>query len=270
MKTQLSINKSSLFVWENKSEGKPILFIHGNSLSSNSFKLQLEAPELQKYRLVAFDWPGHGKSSKPENAEEIYAFKNLVQLIPKIINELNLEKPIIVAHSFGGHIAIEAIPFLENIAGLVVFGTPPLKSPMNMEEAFLPNTHAPLMFTPELDTDKIDMLCTQFSENQSNYKSITHDISLTDPMFRGFVGQQLMQGKTQNEMELLSMLDSPLAVFHGKKDPLVNQSYLSTIPKKSLWRNKIHVINNAGHTAQLDNHKLFNKLLIQYAEDIFS
>ena len=54
---------------------------------------------------------------------------------------------ILVGHSLGGHLAIEIAEKIDNLKGLIIIGTPPVKKPMNLEEAFLPIQEIQTFFT---------------------------------------------------------------------------------------------------------------------------
>ena len=69
---QLSISHGSIVVEEAGRGELPVLLIHGNSLSREVFRKQLGGALSRKYRLVAFDLPGHGDSSDALNASRTY------------------------------------------------------------------------------------------------------------------------------------------------------------------------------------------------------
>src|SRR5687768_7980948 len=49
-------------------DGAPVVFIHGLLGSHLSWNAQLQSPELQRYRMIAYDLRGHGLSGKPTDA----------------------------------------------------------------------------------------------------------------------------------------------------------------------------------------------------------
>jgi len=85
---------------------KYIVFLHGNSLSSETFKLQFEDDALNNYKLLAVDFPGHGKSGWSDNKERDYNLFGFRDAIVDIIKHLNIKDFIFAGHSFGGHVAI--------------------------------------------------------------------------------------------------------------------------------------------------------------------
>jgi len=50
-----------------------LVFIHGNSLSAQTWARQLAADELSAYRRVAFDLPGHSNSPPSPRPQHTYS-----------------------------------------------------------------------------------------------------------------------------------------------------------------------------------------------------
>ena len=69
---ELSTSHGSIVVEEAGDGDLPVLLIHGNSLSREVFRKQLGGALSRKYRLVAFDLPGHGESGDALDASRTY------------------------------------------------------------------------------------------------------------------------------------------------------------------------------------------------------
>ncbi|MHC1704127.1 MAG: alpha/beta fold hydrolase [Tenuifilaceae bacterium] len=256
--------------YQNRDNGFPIIFIHGNSLSSSTFINQFNDPILNKFRLITFDLPGHGKSFRSENPEQDYSPTTFIKILIEICTRLNAENGILVGHSLGGHIAINALDYLPNIRGLVTFGTTPLTSPPMFEKAFLPNPTLGLIFKPDLSEEESKQMASSFVKSGiKTPDEIIQSIKIADPLIRLYVGKALTGGNTLDEVKIITNRKIPYAVFHGKNDQLVNGSYFEILPMDSLWRNEVHLIENAGHTPQLENPKLFNELLTKFIDELF-
>jgi pimeloyl-ACP methyl ester carboxylesterase len=98
-------------------EGPPIVLLHG--LASNSRWWILVGPLLAKrFRVLAFDQRGHGGSAAPDDG---YDFASVVGDLAAFVDELDLERPVIVGHSWGGNVALEyAATHPERPAGIVL------------------------------------------------------------------------------------------------------------------------------------------------------
>jgi len=98
-------------------QGQPIICIHG--LTANAFSFQAFADELAKdHRVIAYDLRGRGDSDKPE---EGYSIPLHAADLAELINELGLERPILIGHSLGALIALYfAAHFPDKLSKLVL------------------------------------------------------------------------------------------------------------------------------------------------------
>lgn len=83
-------------------EEKPVVILHGwgcNHLTVKSIANSLS----DKMRVISIDLPGHGKSEEPK---EIWGSDDFADVILKVIERLDLEKPSLIGHSFGGRTII--------------------------------------------------------------------------------------------------------------------------------------------------------------------
>ncbi|MFC3281987.1 alpha/beta fold hydrolase [Litchfieldella rifensis] len=89
--------------WGNAA-GIPILFIHGWSGNHLVWRYQYESPLADEFRLVALDLRGHGMSDAPQEAQHYCDAQLWADDIAAIIEELNLDRPILVGWSYGGFV----------------------------------------------------------------------------------------------------------------------------------------------------------------------
>jgi pimeloyl-ACP methyl ester carboxylesterase len=83
--------------------GEPLLLIHG--LGANLYTWNRTAALLaKKYRVIAVDLPGFGKSSKLTKAK--YGLDDQVDRLEKFLRALNIEKCFLVGNSMGGNLAL--------------------------------------------------------------------------------------------------------------------------------------------------------------------
>lgn len=89
--------------WGNAT-GIPILFIHGWSGSHLAWRYQYESPLADEFRIVALDLRGHGMSEAPLDASNYTDDQLWADDIAAIIEELNLDRPVLVGWSYGGFV----------------------------------------------------------------------------------------------------------------------------------------------------------------------
>src|SRR5258708_34766989 len=78
--------------------GRPVVLIHGWTLSSEIWQGQIDWLAAQGLRAVAYDRRGHGQSSKPEGS---YDYDRLADDLATILDRLDLKDVVLVGHSMG-------------------------------------------------------------------------------------------------------------------------------------------------------------------------
>ena len=155
---ELKIRGADIAYYTNNKDNNTILFLHGNSLSSATFKNQFEDEQLNRYNLLAIDFPGHGKSEWSEDKDKDYSLYGFRDVVVEVIKQLRIEDFIFAGHSLGGHVAIECLPFLPNCKGIMFWGTPPIKLPLDTSQLFLPNPDMGLFFKQDLSNEELSKL----------------------------------------------------------------------------------------------------------------
>lgn len=105
-----------------RGEGAPIVLLHGNGTMIEDWLVSGLLDKLaQSHRVVAFDRPGFGHSSRPRS--RIWTPAAQARLIAAALDELKIEKPLVVGHSFGTLVAVAlALDHPKSLSGLVILG----------------------------------------------------------------------------------------------------------------------------------------------------
>ena len=99
--------------------GKDIILLHGWGQNIEMMK-PLGDSFSNKYRITILDLPGFGESSEPKYPWTLDDYKEMLELF---VEELKIEKPIVMGHSFGGRLAINYCS--DNVVSKVIlFGSP--------------------------------------------------------------------------------------------------------------------------------------------------
>jgi len=91
--------------YEEKGEGKPIVFIHGWTADHTVFNPQVEALS-SEFKVVTYDLRGHGESDRPDKG---LTLKRFATDLRELIEHLNLNDVIVVGWSMGSSIIFEYV-----------------------------------------------------------------------------------------------------------------------------------------------------------------
>jgi pimeloyl-ACP methyl ester carboxylesterase len=277
MRTQkIETPNGAIAVHESVGRGPPLVLIHGNSSSSRAFSRQLDGPLGQRFRLVAVDLPGHGESEDARDPSS-YSLPGHARAVRAAIHALRIDEAHIIGWSLGGHVALEMAPDIPEARGVVIFGTPPIRSrgasPVASNgpapEPFLPNPAMRFAFQERLESSDASAYVEAF------FKPVFADIPSfyledalrTDGRARSSLGSAARAGLYRDEVAIVRDLTIPLAVLHGEGEQLVNGRYFGSVAMPTLWRGAVQVIPAAGHTPQWEAPRAFDALIEAFVTD---
>ena len=108
-------------------EGSDVVLLHGWEQNIAMMKPIGDAL-CDKHRVTIIDFPGFGESDEPSTDWTIDDYSLLLE---KLVKELEIKKPIIIGHSFGGRVAIRYSSY-NSIEKLVLFGSPCIRVKGNL------------------------------------------------------------------------------------------------------------------------------------------
>lgn len=88
-----------------KGAGRDLVFLHGYLASKESFYPQIEYFS-KLYRVTAFDFPGFGKSDSIPAAWSVGDYADWLKCF---LEERKIRMPLVIAHSFGGRVAVKCL-----------------------------------------------------------------------------------------------------------------------------------------------------------------
>jgi pimeloyl-ACP methyl ester carboxylesterase len=106
--------------YSDRGEGTPVVLIHGNIVAGDDWNTSGVAERLlPNHRVIIFDRPGFGHSERPRGV--MWTAEQQSELLHKALRQLNVDRPVIVGHSWGTLVALEmAVREPANTAGLVL------------------------------------------------------------------------------------------------------------------------------------------------------
>ena len=100
-------------------EGNDIVLLHGWGQNIEMMR-PIGANFQDRFRITILDFPGFGESEEPKEAWTIEDYELMLE---EFLKNVNVKKPIVIGHSFGGRVAIR-YSARNPISKLVLFGSP--------------------------------------------------------------------------------------------------------------------------------------------------
>lgn len=248
---------------------RPVVFIHGSSSSARTWLPVMNSDFGRRFRCLALDLPGHGESEPAPNQAD-YSLPGHAAVLTAFAQELEVTDAVFVGWSLGGQILLEAAPGLPEAGGFAIFGTPPIATPAQMAEAFLPNPAMGALFSEHVSHAEAELAAASFTApgSTTDLGEFVADILATDGAARTGLGASAGAGRFADELAIVSALRQPMAVLHGAEEQLVSLDYLRQLDFPALWRGEVQVIPDSGHAPHQETRGPFAALLTDFMADL--
>lgn len=254
--------------YETSGSGKPLLFISG--LGGGSWSWYKQKPFFEAfYRVITFDNRGSGRSWTPPGP---YTMEQMAGDVIALLDHLAVEKAYVIGISMGGMIAQQlAVTNPHRVSALVLGCThcgkdrripPPrevldrLADQENLSPEEIVEKNIPILFG-EICRKEHPEIVEEYREN-----------TLSNPFqpleaFRA----QLTAINRFGVCALLNRITCPALVITGKRDILVppenSRVLVELIPSARLIE-----LDDIGHMVHLEASNIFNKLVLEFFQDI--
>lgn len=235
-----------------------LVFIHGWGCNKNYWKYQV--PEFsQKYFVVTLDLTGHGQSTAKRKS---YTMNLFGQDVASVVNKLKLDKVILIAHSLGGAVALEAKKILKDkVIGIIGVDT-----------------------YQTFDVGETDERAEQFlSTFKSNYKGsveayignlfhVDTDTSFSNPIIRDLtkmpkdIGIDIFRNILKYNYEQAVKETNPkIIAVNGDKFPIKLEKVKKILPSFDY-----RIVPHTAHYVMLEKPKIFNEQLSLAIQDLLN
>ncbi len=121
MQKEIKFNEGKLKIID-EGYGIPVVLLHGYLESLDIWHPFSELVK-QKYRPIRIDLPGHGNS---DTIDKVHTMDLMADAVNRVLDELNINKSIIVGHSMGGYVTLAfAEKYPARIMGFSLFHSSP-------------------------------------------------------------------------------------------------------------------------------------------------
>ncbi len=248
-------------------EGMPVVFIHGFPFDHRMWEPQIkEIPE--NIRTIIYDVRGHGASSVGDGQFTIEMF---VDDLIAMLDQLNIEKPVLCGLSMGGYIALRTVErHPERIKGLVLCDT---KSGPDTNEEKIKRTSS----IRALKTYGVPAFADEFVKSVFWEKTLERNpkvIEFIKGIIRtnsslGICGTLLALASRTDTTQCLGSINIPACIIVGEHDMRTPPS-VSREMQNAISGSELHIVSNAGHMSNLENSEEFNKYLFTFLKKINS
>jgi pimeloyl-ACP methyl ester carboxylesterase len=214
--------------------GKDLLLLHGYMASKESFYPQI-AYFSRFYRVTALDFPGFGENT-PLSVP--YSVSDYSDWTEETIQKLHLEFPHLIAHSFGGRVAIKCLSRGEMFDRVVLCGC----------AGIIPKrTTGYLIRVKTYRT--IRKMFPRFAENHFGSEEYRMLSPVMKESYKKIVNEDLREDATH--------ITRPVLFIYGEND---RETPLSSaqIYHERVRNSRLLILKGCGHFAHLDNAVAFN------------
>lgn len=248
-------------------DARTYVFVHGIAQSKTTWESVLAGPLSGNHRLVAIDLRGHGSSDKPSDAGT-FARSRLAHDLAAVIANLRLERPIVVASSFGGVVVGEYLrQYGETALGGIVYVAGAVRTGRDARELFGPVMldHARALIAEDSATYSAGSRaflqgCSAFPLPSKTFERAVEEMLLVPAHVR----RALLSGGEDYRHEI-SRTTLPMATIHGERDAVVLPAMSELIGGLRAGI-KHRSLPNVGHIPWLEDPPAFHEALRSVVE----
>ena len=258
-----------------RGEGPPVVLLHGNAVTHADFSASGLIDRLaQDYRVIAFDRPGYGHSSRPR--DRLWTPFAQAAVLDAALKKLGIEPAVVVGHSMGTMIALAlALNHPMSVRRLVLIGgyfypkfrfdaviTAPVALPVvgdvmrytvtALSGRAMIGRMVKGMFSPKkVPADFFPIISREMMLRPVQLRANAEDAAFMMPAAKALSARY-------NELRL------PVVIIAGKEDLVVNMESHSGRLHRELPQSELHVLSGTGHMA----HYSAQRLVINAIDDI--
>jgi pimeloyl-ACP methyl ester carboxylesterase len=256
-------------------EGDPVLLIHG---LGGSWRVWLEnLPSLaQRRRVIAVDLPGFGRSAPAGDGIAIHGYS---RVLLGVLDELDLERTIVIGNSLGGWIAadlalrapgrVRAL-VLVDAGGVVPTAGERRKALAIMDTAARLARHAPRFRSAVASRRHLRSLALRYTFARP--RELAADLvymALPPEPDPGFQPALYAAKRSWSEAwcDRLTEIACPTLIVWGGRDSLLPLRHAREYARRIVG-SRLQVIAEAGHLPMLERPDRFNRVVLEFLEEM--
>lgn len=244
-------------------KGIPLVLLHGWCDSTFTWSRVFE-PLSKRYRVIAFDWPGFGYSSKPDTA---VPYPEMASVLAGVLDELKIERAVIIGNSMGGGASMQfAADYPERVLALIpVDAAVPMDTSQSswviklLSIDFINDLSAQvqgrLVYRIGLSSAVRDTGLITDREAEERY------LPLNTPGARAFMVRQLVNLKSKPvPWEKIASISAPTLIVWGREDKWIPLEAGQMLQKK-INGAQLEILDEVAHMPQVEAPQKFMALI---------
>jgi pimeloyl-ACP methyl ester carboxylesterase len=238
-------------------EGEPLVLLHGNGSMIQDFGSSgLVSMARKKYRVIAFDRPGFGHSSRPRG--RLWTPQAQADLIHEALRQMSVNRAMVLGHSWGASVAAAlALRHPETVSGLVLasgYYFPTVRADVVMLSGpALPIIGDVLSYTlaPLISRAVWPLLMRKIfgpAPIPEKFSGFPKEMAVRPSQIRASAAETaFMIPNAMVEREEYQALKMPVAIIAGQDDRLIPIDEQSDRLHAEIAQSTLHRIAGAGH-----------------------
>lgn len=273
---KVMLSSGETMAYMDEGEGEVLVFIHGLGSYAPAWGKNIQALK-DKYRCIAVDLMGYGKSSKPHG---LVLLKDQSAFIHELLTHLGIDMYHVVGHSMGGQIGIHhALDYPSHVKSLILVAPAGIETFTDQQKSFFEMITSQAIAATSEQEIAVNLRKNFFSFPADAQFMIDDRIFIKqDPQFPLYC-QMIVNGikgmVRQTVTDQLGSLNTPVLIVLGASDELIPNRLLNphlTIPLLSeyaqtlLPKASIHILPEAGHMLMFERYETVNRFILDFVK----
>lgn len=266
----IDVKGLKVYYKEKGTKGKVLLFIHGFSASTYSWRLNMD-PLSKNFHVYALDLKGFGYTAKPKDSD--YTLDAQAKLVADFMDAMKIKSAVLIGNSMGGAISMKvALKFPDKVEKLVLVDSAGVSEGIVMFGALGKN----------ISTNSLSKTLNSLFMNEHIIKSIIKSLYMhkelkTDEVAEGYVKPfrtpgiedafaEMVKGFVEDDdlPKRIPEIKIPTLIVWGEDDTIIPVTAAKKF-NELIKGSKLITYPQAGHMPMEEHPAEFNKAIAEFA-----
>ena len=247
-------------------QGEPVVMLHGMTLSTYSWRNNVQALLDVGFRVILIDLPGHGRTDIPSDSFS-YAVENIAKDVITMINKLGIEQFNLIGHSMGAGLTLyTSIHYPQHVKKAIVVDAPAFGPPRRLLMTYPGMTSFASAFFGRW-TVKLNMKAMYYNDNLV-VKELIDEYTLQirkDGYWKMFsaLSNQYFSSKFYEMQSAYESIALPVCIIWGEKDAWLP---CNTGPRLQdcISNSQLLTVPDSGHNPHEECPECVNSVVVEF------